>query len=99
VNSRTFKHQTCFQVFQGVEFRRKKFKDFQGCMGTLPIGINVVEFWGTEWRIQKAWLVAKGEVWGGRYTSYRSRDLGRALGLSPEKKDIFSLEMARFGEF
>jgi len=47
----------------------------------------------------KGLVGGEGEVWGGRYTSYRSRDLGRALGLSPEKKDIFSLEMARFGEF
>jgi len=45
VNSRTFKDlwneiqglsNTCpvFKYFQGLEFRRKKFKDFQGCMGT-----------------------------------------------------------------
>jgi len=46
VNSRTFKDlwnesqglsSTCpvFTYFQDLEFRRKKFKDFQGCVGTL----------------------------------------------------------------
>jgi len=46
VNSRTFKDlwneiqglsSTCpvFKYFQGLEFRIKKFNDFQGCVGTL----------------------------------------------------------------
>jgi len=45
VNSRTFKDlwneiqgllSTCpvFKHFQGLEFRRKKFKNFEGCVGT-----------------------------------------------------------------
>jgi len=29
-NSRTFKHSSCFQVLSSLEFRRKKFKYFQG---------------------------------------------------------------------
>jgi len=31
-----------FKYFQGLEFRRKKFKDFQGCMGTLKINMHAV---------------------------------------------------------
>ena len=33
---------TFFKNFQGLEFKRKKFKDFQGCMGTLVVVIIVL---------------------------------------------------------